>query len=119
MNKRLKALEPESARGAAQAQLVALERAKLEKGAHGAYGLLRRSGHLLCRQCEGCWTHLPADLYRYLYQRRLCQSQDRKTPVTATDLLNDRVLPFFEEHDAKLLRVLTDPVLRQPGTARV
>jgi len=26
----------------------------------------------------------------------------------AADLLNDRVLPFFEEHDVKLLRVLTD-----------
>ena len=33
---------------------------------------------------------------------------DRKTPITAADLLNDRVLPFFEEHDVKLLRVLTD-----------
>ena len=31
-----------------------------------------------------------------------------KTPITAADLLNDRVLPFFEEHDVKLLRVLTD-----------
>jgi transposase InsO family protein len=33
---------------------------------------------------------------------------DRKTPITAADLLNDRVLPLFEEHDVKLLRVLTD-----------
>jgi hypothetical protein len=33
---------------------------------------------------------------------------DRKMPITAADLLNDRVLPFFEEHDIKLLRVLTD-----------
>ena len=32
---------------------------------------------------------------------------DRKTPITAADLLNDRVLPLFEEHDVKLLRVLT------------
>jgi hypothetical protein len=31
---------------------------------------------------------------------------DRKTPITAADLLNDRVLPFFEEYDVKLLRVL-------------
>jgi hypothetical protein len=29
---------------------------------------------------------------------------DRKTPITAADLLNDRVLPLFEQHDAKLLR---------------
>jgi transposase InsO family protein len=33
---------------------------------------------------------------------------DRKTPVTAADLLNDRVLPFFEEHEIPLNRVLTD-----------
>jgi transposase InsO family protein len=33
---------------------------------------------------------------------------DRKTPVTAADLLNDRVLPFFEEHGIPLNRVLTD-----------
>ena len=31
-----------------------------------------------------------------------------KTPITAADLLNDRVLPFFEEHSLPLLRVLTD-----------
>jgi len=24
---------------------------------------------------------------------------DRKTPITAADLLNDRVLPFFDEHE--------------------
>ena len=31
-----------------------------------------------------------------------------KTPITAADLLNDRVLPFFEEHQLPLLRILTD-----------
>jgi len=31
-----------------------------------------------------------------------------KTPITAADLLNDRVLPFFENHNLPLLRVLTD-----------
>ncbi len=33
---------------------------------------------------------------------------DRKTPITAADLLNDRVIPFFESHEVKLLRALTD-----------
>jgi hypothetical protein len=33
---------------------------------------------------------------------------DRKTPITAADLLNDRVVPFFDEKEVKLLRVLTD-----------
>ena len=31
-----------------------------------------------------------------------------KTPLTAADLLNDRVLPFFESQGVSLLRVLTD-----------
>ena len=33
---------------------------------------------------------------------------DRKTPITAADLLNDRVIPFYEEHGIPLQRVLTD-----------
>jgi hypothetical protein len=35
-------------------------------------------------------------------------SYDCKTPITAADLLNDRVVPSFDAHDVKLLRVLTD-----------
>ena len=31
-----------------------------------------------------------------------------KTPITAADLLNDRVLPMYEAHDLPLLRLLTD-----------
>jgi transposase InsO family protein len=31
-----------------------------------------------------------------------------KHAVTAADILNDRVLPFFEENDIPLLRILTD-----------
>jgi len=31
-----------------------------------------------------------------------------KTPITSADLLNDRVLPFFEEHKLPMLRILTD-----------
>ena len=45
---------------------------------------------------------------------------DRKTPITAADLLNDRVIPFFDSHEVKLMRMLTGPrqrVLRQPGAA--
>ena len=33
---------------------------------------------------------------------------DRKTPLAATELLNDRVIPFFDEHGVPLSRVLTD-----------
>jgi hypothetical protein len=31
-----------------------------------------------------------------------------KTPITAADILNDKVLPFFERHDLPMLRILTD-----------
>jgi hypothetical protein len=41
---------------------------------------------------------------------------DRKTPLTAADLLNGRVIPFFEEHDIPLQRVLTDRGTEYCGT---
>lgn len=31
-----------------------------------------------------------------------------KTPITAADMLNDKVLPFFESQDLPMLRILTD-----------
>lgn len=31
-----------------------------------------------------------------------------KVPITAADILNDRVMPFFEEQDVDVLRMLTD-----------
>ena len=33
---------------------------------------------------------------------------DRKTPITAADLLNDRVAPFYDARQVRLTRVLTD-----------
>ena len=33
---------------------------------------------------------------------------DRKTALTAADLLNDRVVPFYDTQEVKLTRVLTD-----------
>ena len=37
-----------------------------------------------------------------------CKLYTTKTPITAADLLNDRVLPFYTEHQLPVLRVLTD-----------
>ena len=31
-----------------------------------------------------------------------------KTPITAADMLNDQVSPFYGEHDLSVLRILTD-----------
>jgi hypothetical protein len=33
---------------------------------------------------------------------------DRKTPITAAEILNDRVVPFYDEHAIRLSRMLTD-----------
>ena len=41
---------------------------------------------------------------------------DRKTPLTAADLLNDQVIPFYEEHAIPLQRVLTDRGTEYCGT---
>ena len=76
MKKRLKALEAKSAQEGlvlTEAQVVALERAKAEKEAHGevrerASGLLRCPGHVLRRQSERRGADLPADLHRHLHQ---------------------------------------------------
>jgi len=43
---------------------------------------------------------------------------DRKTPITAADLLNDKVVPFFAEHEIPLCRVLTDRGTEYCGTER-
>ena len=45
------------------------------------------------------------DTYSKVAFAKLC---DRKTPITAADPLNDRVVPFFDAQEVKLSRVLTD-----------
>lgn len=37
-----------------------------------------------------------------------CKLYTSKTPITAADLLNDRVLPFYEAQGLPMLRILTD-----------
>jgi transposase len=81
MKKRLKALEAKVAQEGlilTEAQVVALEKAKTEKEAHGEFErvprLLRRPGHVLCRQHERGRPHLSADLRRHLFESGVCQT---------------------------------------------
>ncbi len=37
-----------------------------------------------------------------------CKLYTTKTPITAADLLNDKVLPFYQAEDLPVLRILTD-----------
>ncbi len=41
---------------------------------------------------------------------------DRKTPISAAELLNDRVVPFFDEHRIRLSHVLADRDIEYCGT---
>ena len=54
---------------------------------------------------KGGWAHLPADFHRHLRQGRLRQAL---RPITAADLVNDRVVPFYDAREVRLCRVLTD-----------
>ena len=61
----------------------------------------RRDVGLRSRQRVRCEPLAQSQLdYRQLYTT--------KTPITAADLLNDRVLPLFEQHELPMLRMLTD-----------
>ena len=115
--KRLSVLEEKSAKEGivyTEAQLVALEAAKRERESHPDEIETEHPGYLLSQDTfyvgylKGVgriYQQTAVDTYSSVSFGKVYTA---KVPVTAADLLNDRVLPFFEEHEIPVLRVLTD-----------
>jgi hypothetical protein len=114
--KRLKALEEKSGTEGlilTEAQVIALERAKEEKVAHGEIETLH-PGYLGAQDTYYVGTIKGVGkIYQQTFidtytKVAFAKVYDRKHALVAADKLNDRVLPFYEEYGVRLLRILTD-----------
>lgn len=116
MKKRLKALEAKVAQDGlilTEGQIQALKHAKEEKQAHGEIethhpcylgsqdtyyvGTIKGIGRIYAQTFVDTYSKVA---FVKLY--------DRKNAIVAADILNDKVLPFFQQYELPLLRILTD-----------
>ncbi|HKK71343.1 MAG TPA: IS481 family transposase [Candidatus Krumholzibacteria bacterium] len=114
--KRLKALEAKMAEGGyvlTESQVQALEQATEERKAHGEIetehpGYLGSQDTFYVGTMKGVGR-----IYQQTYIDTFCRHAHaklylQKSAITAADLLNDRVIPFYEAEGIDVLRILTD-----------
>jgi len=116
LQKRLKALSAKAAQDGiilSDTQIAALERAKEEKTAKGEIetfhpGYLGAQDTYYVGHIKGV-GHIYQQTFIDTYSKMgFAKLYDRKNALVAAGILNDRVIPFFEQHDLRLLRILTD-----------
>lgn len=116
LKKRLKALEAKVAQEGiilTESQLQALEKQKANKEATGEIetehpGYLGSQDVYYVGNFKGIgrvYQQTFVDTYTRVAHAKL---YTEKTAITSADLLNDRVLPWYEHHGIPLLRILTD-----------
>ena len=116
MKKRLLALETKMAQDGiilTEHQLKVLEKRKSEKEAHGEIET-EHPGFLGCQDVyyvgnfKGVgkvYAQTYIDSYTRVADQKLYTD---KSAITSADILNDRVLPWYEEQEVPVLRILTD-----------
>src|SRR5262249_20281350 len=114
--KRLKALEAHMAQDGiilTEAQMMALERKKEKREALGEIetehpGYLGAQDTYYVGNIKGVGRIYQQTFIDTYTRVAFAKVYDRKTAITSAELLNDRVLPFFEGQGVPLLRILTD-----------
>ncbi|WP_316675393.1 IS481 family transposase [uncultured Tolumonas sp.] len=114
--KRLKALEHKVAQDGillSDAQIAALERKQQDDEVCGEIetmhpGYLGSQDTFYVGNLKGVGRIYQQTFVDTYSKVAYCKLYTTKTPITAADLLNDRVLPFFAAQNIPMLRILTD-----------